>query len=189
MTARVSRLRVVAPDEAPIDDARLLERVGSGERAALGELYDRYARAVYLFASRLVRDGSADDVVQQVFLRVARIAPAFDARAASAKPWLFGITVRVIREHTRASRRFAQLLSSVFDAGPRASFEPFDRNDDLEKAFDRLTPVKREAILLADVEGFTCEEIATMLGVPVGTVHTRLHHARSELRRHLGEGE
>ena len=132
----------------------------------------------------LVRDGSADDVVQQVFLRVARIAPAFDREAASAKPWLFGITVRVVREQRRASRRFAQLLSGLFGAARSETYEPFEHDDALEKAIDDLTAVKREVLLL-DVEGFTCEEIATMLGVPVGTIYTRLHHARKELRHRL----
>lgn len=185
MSARHQRLRVVEASDVPVDDARLIARIGAGERAALGELYDRYARAVYLFASRLVRDGSADDVVQHVFLRVARIAPAFDARAVSAKPWLFGIAVRVIGEQRRAAHRFARMLSGLFGSQRNGSYEPFDRNDELEKAVGQLTAVKREVLLLADVEGFTCDEIAAMLGAPVGTIYTRLHHARKELRQRM----
>lgn len=185
MSARLQRLRIVSPSESPIDDARLLERIAAGERAALGELYERYARPVFLFASRLVRDGSADDVVQQVFLRVARIAPAFDPRALSAKPWLFGITVRVVREQQRAARRLAQVLSGLFGAGRSETYAPFDRDDSLEKALGRLSTAKREVLLLADVEGFPCDEIAAMLGAPVGTIYTRLHHARKELRQHV----
>ena len=182
-------LRIATPSETPVDDARLLVRVASGDRAALGELYERYARAVFLFASRLVRDGSADDIVQHVFLRVTQIAPAFDASSVSAKPWLFGITVQVVREQRRSSRRFARLLAGVLGSNRSAAYEPFDRHDELERALDRLTHEKREALMLAEVEGFTCEEIAQMIEVPVGTVYTRLHHARKQLRHHLGDSE
>lgn len=185
MSASQQRLRIVPPSEAPADDGHLLARIAAGERNALGELYERYARSVYLFASRFVHDGSAEDVVQQVFLRVARIAPAFDARATSARPWLFGITVLVVREQGRASRRLAQLVSRLFGAERPTSYEPFERHESLERAVSRLTPAKREVLLLADVEGFACEEIATMLQIPVGTIYTRLHHARKELRHRM----
>ena len=184
MIAR-AHLRVVATPKADVDDAALLSRIATGDRAALGTLYDRYARSFYLFARRLTNDGSAEDLVQLVFLRVHKIAPSYDPSASSARPWLFGITVRVAQEQRRSAHRFAGLLSRLLDARGTGAAEPFHGASDIERAIGGLSPAKREVLLLTDVEGFSCEEVARMLSIPVGTVYTRRHHTRKELRAKL----
>jgi RNA polymerase sigma factor (sigma-70 family) len=185
---RRNHLRAVTSE--PASDADVVLRIANGEMRALGVLYDRYASSLYAFSWRLVKDESAEDVVQAVFLRVVQVASSFDPHAASARPWLFGIAVRLVRERRRSFRRFAAMLHARFTAvqpRDRAPFEPLDHRRDLEHALDRLTEAKRVVLLLAEVEGFTCEEISRMLSISVGTVWTRLHHARKELRAHLGE--
>lgn len=172
--------------EGAIPDAELLRRVAGGDVEALGGLYDRHARALLGFVRRAAPSEDAEDVVQNVFLRALSLAPRFDAGAASARPWLFGIAVYVTRERRRSVRRFAAALLRLSDFGRRAVEPPADRTD-LERALAKLSPQKREVLLLVEVEELTCDEVATALGIPVGTVWTRLHHARRELRRLLGE--
>ncbi len=183
MNAR-AYLRLV-PNAHGASDAELIACISRHDRAALGTLYDRYARSLYLFARRLVPDDGADDVVQLVFLRVSAIADSFDPDASSARPWLFGVAVRVAQEHRRAAHRFTDLLAKLVRAPAHVQHESSDRRRDLELALATLSDAKRAVFLLAEVEEFSCDEIAAMLSIPVGTVYTRLFHARKELRKHL----
>jgi RNA polymerase sigma-70 factor (ECF subfamily) len=96
--------------------------------------------------------------------------------------------VRIAAEKQRSWRRLSAVLLHIL-AQPRRTAAPiFDTRPDLWKALDQLSDAKRTALILAEVEGFTCEEIAVMLSIPVGTVWTRLHHARHELRTLCGGG-
>lgn len=187
MTPR--RLTVVRPPQVT-DDARSLSRVANGDVGALGELYDRHASALLGFATRCTGAQDAEDLVQATFVRAARSAATFDSRHASARSWLFGITAHLVQERRRSFARLARALLR-FDAGAvtgASTSQPDEERNDLRKGLDRLTESKRVVLLLAEVEGFTCEEIASMLDVPVGTVWTRLHHARREMRAFYEEG-
>lgn len=175
-----SRLKLVPPVPPASEDADALARVARGDLGALGELYDRHARALLAFASRAVGAADAEDVVQSTFVRAAKAASSYDGRGASARPWLFGIAARLIQERRRAFARLTRALLR-FDVSPSAPPEAGDRRD-MRRGLLRLTEAKRVVLLLAEVEGFTCEEIAKMLGVPIGTVWTRLHHARRDMR-------
>jgi RNA polymerase sigma-70 factor (ECF subfamily) len=140
------------------------------------------------FAARLSSRADADDIVQTVFMRVIRRAASFDSAVPSARPWLFAMTTRVASEHRRSLRRWtATLVELAFSRSP-ARFPAVGDRHDLERALGRLSPGKRAALLLCEMEGFTCEEVARMLHIPVGTVWTRLHHARRELRLGLEGG-
>jgi RNA polymerase sigma factor (sigma-70 family) len=163
-------------------DAAIMARVANGDAAALGILYERYAVSLLRFARRLERH-DAEDIVQQVFMRALRLAPKFDPDARSARPWLFAITARVVQEHRRSLRRWAAALARLASHPPRAPATLPDPRSDLQVGLAQLSAAKRSVLLLAEVEGFACEEIASMLEIPVGTVWTRLHHARRELRR------
>jgi RNA polymerase sigma factor (sigma-70 family) len=164
-------------------DAVLLQRVARGELDALGALYDRYAEDLLRYATRLSGSGDAEDLVQNVFLRVLSIAATFDERTVNARPWLFGITTRMAMERRRSLHRFAMVLLNVGGLADRAAVSPsFEAASDIPRALQRLAVSKRVVLLLAELEGFSCPEIAAMLEVPVGTVWTRLHHARRELR-------
>jgi len=173
--------------EAVTPDAELVRRIAGGGVEALGGLYDRHARALLAFARRLAPSEDAEDLVQTVFLRVLACAPRFDPGAASARPWLFGIAVRVAQERRRSLRRLGTALLRLSAFGRRATEPAAVDRSDLERAVAALSPQKREVLLLVEVEELTCEEAAAALGIPVGTVWTRLHHARKELRRRLEE--
>jgi RNA polymerase sigma factor (sigma-70 family) len=190
-------LRLVRPAPAPVPahvDADALARVASGDIGALGELYDRHARALLGFATRCTSAQDAEDVVQSAFMRAAKAASTFDERSGTARAWLFGITAHLVQERRRSFARLARALlrfdasSTVPGTSRGSSWAPEEERNDLRKGLERLTEPKRVVLLLAEVEGFTCEEIASILQVPVGTVWTRLHHARREMRAFYEEG-
>ena len=180
---------VAAPQagEALPSDADLLQRIAAGDVEALGALYDRHARALLAFARRAAPSEDAEDIVQNVFLRALSCAGRFDRDAATARPWLFGIAVRVASERRRSLRRFGAAVLRLAAFGRRAVEPAAVERTDVERALAALSPQKRDVLLLVEVEELTCEEAASALGVPVGTVWTRLHHARRELRKLLGE--
>jgi RNA polymerase sigma factor (sigma-70 family) len=169
-------------------DAAILARVANGELAALGALYDRYAPSLLRFAARIAGEEEAEDIVQATFLRVVGIASSFDNRVASARPWLFAITAHVAQERKRSLRRWRGALLGLTQIRKGPASPSTDARADLARGLARLSAAKRTVLVLAEVEGFSCEELATMLEIPIGTVWTRLHHARRELRRILEEG-
>ncbi|HVW24930.1 MAG TPA: RNA polymerase sigma factor [Polyangiaceae bacterium] len=164
-------------------DAAVLALIAEGDIAALSSLYDRYAPGLLRFASRLVGTQDAPDIVQSAFLRVVGLARGYDASFPSARSWLYGIVVRVIREHRRSLHRWASTLLKLAAQPAKATVSISEARPDLDACLSQLTLPKRTVLLLSEVEGFTNEEIATMLSIPIGTVWTRLHHARRELRQ------
>jgi RNA polymerase sigma-70 factor (ECF subfamily) len=162
--------------------------VASGDLGALGKLYDCYAPMLLRFARRLGAAEDAEDVVQNVFLRVVRLAAQFDTNVPSARAWLFAIAVRVVQERRRSLRRLTNAMKS-FATQKQSSPTHLEgpATSDLTLCLSKLSLAKRSVLLLAEVEGFSCPEIAEMLDIPVGTVWTRLHHARRELRTTWGK--
>jgi RNA polymerase sigma-70 factor (ECF subfamily) len=175
--------------DAPASDAELVRRLATGEIGALGEIYDRYHEPIRRFLARATSDAEdVDDLVHATFLEAAKSAARYDGRA-SCRPWLAGIAVRLLRRRRRAFGRFVAVLSS-FGRPPAADPRPaLYARTDIERALAGLSEAKRVALLLAEVEGLTCAEIAETLQVPIGTVWTRLHAARRELRAALAEVE
>jgi len=167
--------------ERSLPDAVLLSRVAVGDTVALGILYDRYAPALLKFARRVERQ-EAEDIVQTVFMRVLHLAVGFDVQAASARPWLYAITARVALERRRSILRWKTALTHFAKQPEPVVTDTSDVRRDLRTSLSRLSAAKRTVLVLAEVEGFSCYEIAEMLEIPVGTVWTRLHHARRELR-------
>src|SRR5690606_21738840 len=123
------------------------------------------------------------------FLTAADCAGRYDGRA-SCRPWLIGIAVRLLRRRQYSLGRWLGLASQLGSLR-RASIDPraaLSARSDLERALMRLRQAKRISLLLAEVEGLACPEIAAALEIPVGTVWTRLHAARRELRAWLEGG-
>jgi len=143
---------------------------------------------VYRVVSRLVGSSEAEDLVQEVFVVVHRRLPEFRGEARITT-WLFQIAYRVAGAHVRRER-FRRRLSLLFGLelkSREAAQHPSGPSADGElvnAALGRLSFEKRSALVLHEVEGWTCEEIAESIGIPVGTVHTRLHHARRDFARH-----
>jgi RNA polymerase sigma-70 factor (ECF subfamily) len=161
--------------------------VAAGEIGALGQLYDLHAAGLLRFLRRVAPPGEAEDLMQATFLRAVAIADTFDPEATSARPWLFSLASRLVQGKKRALGRLSAALVNFarFQLGAHASAPESGR--DLQRALLELSEHKRVAFVLTEIEGFTAEQVATMVGVPVGTVWTRLHHARRELRARLGD--
>jgi RNA polymerase sigma-70 factor (ECF subfamily) len=181
---------------APLSDASALEALSRGHISALGVLYDRYQASVTSFVRRATNDSSdVDDVVHATFMTAARAAGNFDGRQ-SCRPWLVGIAARLLHRRKRGLSRWARALRELTVRegdrynDPHSELHARDEVKRLSQALGRLSEPKRVVLLLAENEGMSSEEIATALQIPVGTVWTRLHHARRDLRRLLGrEGE
>jgi RNA polymerase sigma-70 factor (ECF subfamily) len=181
---RVVRLRDSATKAS---DAELLQELSQGQLGALGELYDRYQAPLRSFVARTTRDAhDVDDLVHATFLEAAKIAARYDGRA-SCRPWLVGIAAQLLRRRRQSFQRLVKLLTAV-KGSLQPSSDPrlvLEHRPDLERALGALSEPKRLTLLMAEVEGLSCEEIAQALQIPIGTVWTRLHSARRELREAL----
>ena len=168
-----------------------MQRLAVGEIGALGELYDRYQEPVRRFVARATSDAEdVDDLVQATFLAAAKSAGQYDGRPC-CRPWLIGIAVQLLRRRRQAFGRLRAVLASL--SGARASsVDPrsaLQAHCDVERALLRISEIKRVCFLMVEVERLSCAEAAAILGVPIGTVWTRLHAARRELRRALEGSE
>jgi RNA polymerase sigma-70 factor (ECF subfamily) len=175
-------------------DAELVAKIANGDLDALGVFFERYEPAVRRYLGRLgATESDADDLVQTTFLDTAHAAVRFDPHYP-ARTWLLGIATVVVRRHRRSLRRHAARLATwagvlrrELAPSPAELFERDDAARRMSQALERLSPKKREVFVLVTLEGLSGEEAARSLGVPVKTVWTRLHHARLELRRAIGE--
>jgi RNA polymerase sigma-70 factor (ECF subfamily) len=163
----------------------LLRRLMTGDHAALGVFYDRYAGLVNGLALRILRDSSeAEDVVQEVFVQVWRQAAKFDPARGTPEAWLCTMarTRALDRLRRRTSRR-----EEPSETAPGESAAP--RNEEalaVRKALDGLSSDQRTALELAYYEGLTQSEIAERLGEPLGTIKTRIRTAMIRLKDVLG---
>jgi RNA polymerase sigma-70 factor (ECF subfamily) len=168
-------------------DPDILRQLAGGEIGALGELYDRYREPVRRFVARATSDADdVDDLVHATFLAAAKSAGRYDGRP-SCRPWLIGIAAQLLRRRRQSIGRFLAVLSALrgvqaTGADPRPLLQA---RSDVERALVQISEAKRITLLMAEVEGLSCAEIAAALGIPIGTVWTRLHAARRELRRAL----
>jgi RNA polymerase sigma-70 factor (ECF subfamily) len=171
-------------------DPEILQALARGEIGALGELYDRYHEPIRRFVARATSDAEdLDDLVHATFLAAAKSAARYDGRP-SCRPWLVGIAVRLLRRRRRSFGHLLAALSSLRGIRP-AAIDPrpsLQARAEVEQALSRIHEAKRVTLLLAEVEGLTCAEIATALDVPIGTVWRRLHEARREFRQALENG-
>ncbi len=180
------------PERIARSDAELMRALASGELGPLGELYDRYHDDVRQFARRACsRDGDVDDVVHDTFLTAARAAAAYDGRPC-ARPFLIGVAAQLVRRRRRVWARWAEVLEAFGwahdQSAPRTPEEVAGTAEvvaRVERALSHLSEEKRLVLLLFEREGLSGEEIARALDIPVGTVWTRLHHARADMRRAL----
>jgi RNA polymerase sigma-70 factor (ECF subfamily) len=184
--------RPAAPPAVPVgDDDDLLRRARRGDGAALGRLVDRHAPRLYGLAVSLLgrrRAADAEDVVQETLLGALRRVGAFQGRA-SVRTWLTRILVNQVSKFRRSRRvRVAESLdhADCADArpGPATAAE---RRLDLMTMLDVLSDDHRQVIVLREQEGMSYQEIASALGVPRGTVESRLFRARQELKARFGE--
>ena len=170
--------------------------VAERDAGALEALYDRYGRPAYSLARRILADEAlAQDVVQEVFLSLWRDAERFDARRGTVATYLLSMThhraVDAVRreEHLRRRRTSDELLELRPDPGPgvEAEVEAADRRAEVRAALRDLPPAQRDALALAYFGGYTQREVASLVGVPLGTVKTRMAAGMRKLRDALAD--
>ncbi|MEV0822806.1 RNA polymerase sigma factor [Nonomuraea rubra] len=175
-----------------LDDSTLIARsIGAPESFAA--LFDRHADEIHRYAARRLGAELADDVTGEVFLVAFRGRARYDPAWPDARPWLYGIATKVVSQHRRAERRRTAATARMSVERP-GTFD--DRSADrvtaeqlqprLARALTRLSAAERDLLLLVAWADLTYEEAALALGVPVGTVRSRLHRLRVKVRRALG---
>ncbi|MFJ8794086.1 RNA polymerase sigma factor [Streptomyces sp. NPDC102462] len=170
----------------------LRTRTRAGDPDAFAALFDAYARAVYNHAFRLTADWSvAEDVMSATFLEAWRLRGKVDTEGGSLRPWLLSITTNVARNHCRSNRRYraaaAASAAAAADIRDHAD-EVAGQVDDRRRISATLTALgalkrpEREVLVLCLWEGMEYVDAARTLGIPVGTVRSRLSRARKRLR-------
>lgn len=180
---------------AHLSDEALVALVARGDEDALGELYDRVGRIAYGLALRVLRDERhAEDAVQEAFLQVWRSAATFRAERAKASTWILTLVHRrAVDLVRREERRQADPLTDDSAAGvapeqtDEAAWLRFER-ERVQTALKQLPDVQREALELAYYGGFSQSELAERLGVPLGTIKSRMFSGLARLRELLEEG-
>jgi RNA polymerase sigma factor (sigma-70 family) len=147
-----------------------------------GEIFRRHYASVAAYASRRLGTRDGEDIAANAFIIAFERRSRFDTRYPSAKPWLLGITANLVRHHLRDERVHAAALTrSPVDAPAAIDDDP----DRLAAALLSLSEDDRETFLLVALGEITYEEAAAALGIPVGTVRSRLHRARRAMRERL----
>ena len=179
---------------AHLSDEALVALVARADEDALAELYDRVSRIAYGLALRVLRDERhAEDAVQEAFLQVWRSAATFRAERAKASTWILTLVHRrAVDLVRREERRQADPLTddSALGAAPEdteeAAWLRFER-ERVQVALKQLPDVQREALELAYYGGFSQSELADRLGVPLGTIKSRMFAGLARLRELLDD--
>lgn len=152
-----------------------------GDRVALGAFVREAQSDVWRLCRHLVGRNDADDVTQEVFARALRSLPAYRGES-SARTWLLSITHRACVDHIRRAQRRRLLFGRLrARATPDGSVVAFDGRTDLESLVAALDDDRRAAFVLTQVIGLTYDEAAVAVGVPVGTIRSRVARARADL--------
>ncbi|MCU0702851.1 MAG: sigma-70 family RNA polymerase sigma factor [Fimbriiglobus sp.] len=182
------------------DDRRLIADVIAGNSAAFGELVARYQDRLFNVAYRVL-DNTEDaaDVVQEVFVNAYQSLRAFKGDS-ELFTWLYRIAFNTAISFKRRRRRVMRIDGTSDDGGldpedrsldtaPEAQLERTEDERVLAEAMAKLSPEHRTVLVLKDIDGLKYEDIAEVMGVPIGTVRSRLHRARLELKSLLDPDE
>jgi RNA polymerase sigma factor (sigma-70 family) len=164
-------------------DEQLMAAVQERDGDALGVLFDRHHRAVHALCVRLTHDADlADDIVQEVFLRVWRYARSFRGRSMF-RTWLYRLTYNACVDLRRRDARWrvSSPIDPATDSAP--SDESGNRHAILEAALSRLDPAHRAVVVLSRFHDLGYEEIARIIDCSPGAARVRLHRAMNELRQ------
>jgi len=189
--------RTRTTDERLDSEAQLIERCLSGEDTAWEDLVKVYTRRVYAVCYRFTgTDGEAQDLTQEVFLRVFKTLKSFRSGEGSFSVWLNRLTRNLLIDHYRRTRLERatdsiedQLLTLEETAAGSGRTDSMlagrEASELLQGALQKLSPDLRETVILRDIEELEYREIAEVLNVPEGTVKSRLNRGRAELARIL----
>ncbi len=177
-----------AREQLAREDAELVARMAAGDDGApVAELFRRYSGRIYGFALRLLADsGLAEEVVQETFVRLWRTASRFDPQRGTVGAYLFVIARSVATDvRRRPSSRVHGPVEDVFLPPVEDNVDQLMDSLVVREALDGVSAPQREVLALAYDEGMTQSEIAQRLGIPLGTVKTRMFHGLRALRAGL----
>jgi RNA polymerase sigma-70 factor, ECF subfamily len=183
-------IRVLAGDQ------KLVERCLKGDDAAWETVVRSYGKSIYNLSYRFTnRRDEAEDLTQEILLRVYRNLPSYRKEAGSFKNWILRVARNLLIDHYRRQRRSPQSAGSeemetmnIRDEqtlNPQQAFERGEASRFLLDGIQSLSFELREAVIMRDLEGMPYHEISDLLGVPEGTVKSRINRGRVELARIL----
>ncbi len=175
-------------------DAELVSRIREGDSEAFVALYDRYKKGLFRTALAITDDqGAAEEILQDCFLKAYRSLPRVDC-STPLGPWLHRIVVNLSYNWVVKRRPWFVLVEGMIDRlvaspqlSPEYAYERKELHRRLHEAIKSLNIYHRLVVMLFYLQGFSLTEIAYILECPVGTVKSRLHHARKILKGKLAE--
>jgi RNA polymerase sigma factor (sigma-70 family) len=179
------------------DESLLLVQIARKDQTALAKLYDRYGRASYALAYKILGSvEEAEEVVLDVFSQIWQKAASYDTSRSRVDTWLFMLTrsraidrLRVLQRTFRAAQACleeAKIPTSGI-AEPMENAMLFERSEQVRTALEKLPAEQRQAIELAYYQGLTCAAISAQTGISIGTIKTRLRLGIAKLRQALSE--
>ncbi len=188
MPANLAPAHSAPPDE-------LIEQCLRGDQIAWEAIVRQYWRRVFNIAYKFVgRHDEAEDLTQDVFLKIFKALKTFDRRA-NFQTWLISVSRNLCIDHYRSVRKERESVDRSVDAGdlsltsgdidPLTALERSDRRAFLQRAMNELPPTLRTAVLLRDIREFSYQEIAQQLSLPEGTVKSRINRGRHELTHQI----
>lgn len=181
---------LIEPTSSAEEEAQLVAQMAAGDDGApVTELYRRYGRRLFRFGVQMLgNDGLAEEMVQECFMRLWRTAGRFDAERANVGTYLFMIARSVALDiRRRPSSRPLLPAEEVYTPPPFDNVEQILDSVIVREALDTLSQNHRQVVRLAYNQGLTQSEIAERLGLPLGTVKTRMFQAMRSLRTALDE--
>jgi RNA polymerase sigma-70 factor (ECF subfamily) len=180
---------------SPPSTEALVERCLAGDQAAWDQIVRQHWRKVFNLAYKFVgRHDEAEDLTQDIFLKIFKALHTFDRRA-NFQTWLISISRNLCIDHYRSVRKERETMARDVDAsqltpvsrerGPHSQLEQTDLKNLVRLALAELPPALRQAVVLRDLQEFSYQEIADQLGLPEGTVKSRINRGRLELARQL----
>jgi RNA polymerase sigma-70 factor (ECF subfamily) len=183
------------PVTSPSNTDDLIERCLQGDQLAWEQIVRQHWRKVFNLAYKFVgRHDEAEDLTQDIFLKIFRALHTFDRRA-NFQTWLISISRNFCIDHYRSVRKERETMARDVDAadlmpvsrerGPHSQLEQTDLRHLIKQALAGLPSALRQAVVLRDLQEFSYQEIAEQLGLPEGTVKSRINRGRLELGRQL----
>lgn len=182
---------------AIVDDRQLVQRCLTGDAAAWQSIVAQNSRRIYNLCYRFTGNTQdAEDLSQEVFVRVYRTLSSFSADQGSLKTWIGTVTRNLLIDHYRRTK-YQRVTDSIDDdeagiaplqstaRGPETDVFKREMQEQVQHALTRLSPELREALILRDLQDMDYKEIASVLKVPEGTVKSRINRGRVELARLL----
>jgi RNA polymerase sigma-70 factor, ECF subfamily len=182
-------------------DAEIIEQARRGDPLAWEKLVVRYSKRIYNLCYRFVeRADQAEDLTQDVFVKVFRNLNNYKPETGSFVTWLMSVSRNLLIDHYRQSKDERATVSASGDEeeeqsfletlptntpSPEAEMDRLEKVATLKKGLSKLSPELREAVILRDIEELSYQEIGTILGIPDGTVKSRINRGRIELARYL----